>query len=161
MPTNAPANVKLPVVLYGVGGCMDSGTMEGGFLHEVASHGYLVIANNGPTSRGQVQADTLTKAADWVDKVAGTGKYASVDKSRMIVTGWSCGGLQAYTVGNDPRFAAIGILSSGQFSEADSKAVAAKVTKPIFYFMGGSSDVAYPNVSIEPVRNPITYDIMI
>jgi dienelactone hydrolase len=107
----------------------------------------MIIANNGPSSRAQTTATSLTAVADWVDKVAGTGKYAGVDKTRMAISGWSCGGLQAYTVGNDTRFSTIGIFSSGQFTAADSQAVASKITKPIFYFLGGSSDIAYANVS--------------
>jgi dienelactone hydrolase len=107
----------------------------------------MVIANNGPTSRAQTIATSLTAAADWVDKVAGTGKYAGVDKTRMAISGWSCGGLQAYTVGNDTRFSTIGIFSSGQFTAVDSQAVASRITKPIFYFLGGSSDISYANVS--------------
>jgi dienelactone hydrolase len=107
----------------------------------------MVIANNGPSSRATTTASSLTAAADWVDKVAGTGKYAAVDKTRMAISGWSCGGLQAYTVGNDTRFSTIGIFSSGELAAADSQAVASKITKPVFYFLGGSSDIAYANVS--------------
>jgi len=140
--------VKLPVIVYGVGGCSDTGLTSAGFYYELASYGYMVVVNNGPTSRTQTQATSLTAAADWVEKVAGTGKYASVDKTRMAVAGWSCGGLQAYTVGDDKRFSTIGIFSSGQFQPADSQTVAAKVTKPIFYFLGGSSDIAYANVRL-------------
>lgn len=147
MPTAAPSGVKLPVILWGVGGCTDNGTNLSAFHTEIASHGYMVIANNGPGTRAQTVAGSLTTAADWVGKVAGTGKHAAVDKSRMAISGWSCGGLQAYTVGNDTRFSTIGIFSSGQIAAADSQAVASKIAKPIFYFLGGSSDIAYANVS--------------
>ncbi|KAF2823050.1 hypothetical protein CC86DRAFT_448108 [Ophiobolus disseminans] len=145
LPTTIPSTLKLPVIVYGVGGCSDSGTNTAFFHNELASHGFMVIVNNGPTSRAQTNASSLTAAADFVFKVAGTGKYANVDKTRMAVSGWSCGGLQAYTAGVDARFSTIGIFSSGQFAAADSEKVASKVTKPIFYFLGGSSDIAYTN----------------
>jgi dienelactone hydrolase len=147
LPTSIPANLKLPVIVWGVGGCSDSGTNTAGFHQELASHGILVIVNNGPTARTQTTAASLTNAATWVEKVAGTGKYANIDKTRMAAAGWSCGGLQAYTVGNDPRFSTIGIFSSGQLDASQSVPVAGKITKPIFYFLGGQGDPAQAPVS--------------
>ncbi|KAK0633914.1 Alpha/Beta hydrolase protein [Immersiella caudata] len=142
MPTTVPAGVKLPVIVWGVGGCSDSGTNTAEFHNELASHGFLVIVNNSPTARTQTVATSLITAADWAAKVAGTGKYANVDKSRVAVGGWSCGGLQAYTVSSDPRWATIGIFSSGQLDASQSVPVVGKITKPIFYFLGGNGDPA-------------------
>jgi hypothetical protein len=42
-------NEKLPVILWGNGGCLAVGTMFSEFLKEVASHGFMVLAN-GPLS---------------------------------------------------------------------------------------------------------------
>lgn len=39
---------RLPVVIWGNGGCRDNGLSAGHFLREIASHGYLVIANGRP-----------------------------------------------------------------------------------------------------------------
>ncbi|KAK5659963.1 hypothetical protein OQA88_13428 [Cercophora sp. LCS_1] len=142
MPANVPADAKLPVIVWGVGGCSDSGTNTAEFHQDLASYGFLVIVNNGPTARTQTQATSLTTAANWAEKAAGTGKYANVDKSRIAVGGWSCGGLQAYTVSSDPRWATIGIFSSGQLDASQSVPVASKITKPIFYFLGGNGDPA-------------------
>ncbi|KUJ07776.1 uncharacterized protein LY89DRAFT_600901, partial [Mollisia scopiformis] len=143
MPATVPSTLKLPVILWGVGGCSDTGTSIAPFHEGLASHGFMVIANNGPTTRTQTTAASLTAAVDFVYKVAGTpGRYA---KTRMVVSGWSCGGLEAYVVANDTRFSTVGIFSSGEFAAADSLAVAGKIDKPIFYFLGGSSDIAYAN----------------
>jgi hypothetical protein len=161
MPSTVPANVKLPVIVWGVGGCSDSGTSTAEFHQELASHGFLVIVNNGPTSRGTVAADTLVTAANWAEKVAGTGKYANVDKSRIAVAGWSCGGLQAYTVSNDPRWVTIGIFSSGQLDAAQSAPVASKIVKPIFYFLGGNGDPAQTPVSVSCMALPNTERLLI
>jgi hypothetical protein len=150
MPTSPPAGVKLPVIVWGVGGCSDSGTNTAEFHNELASHGFLVIVNNGPTARTQTVATSLITAADWAAKVAGTGKYANVEKSRVAVGGWSCGGLQAYTVSSDPRWATIGIFSSGQLDASQSVPVVGKITKPIFYFLGGNGDPAQTPVSFFP-----------
>ena len=40
-----PKNVKMPVLIWGNGGCTSSGTPYGAFLNNIASHGYLAIAN--------------------------------------------------------------------------------------------------------------------
>ncbi|KAK1759085.1 hypothetical protein QBC47DRAFT_436614 [Echria macrotheca] len=142
LPTTIPAGVKIPVVVWGVGGCSDSGTSIAEFHNEIASHGIMVIVNNGPTSRSQTNATSLIAAADWAQKVAGQGKYASIDKTRIAVSGWSCGGLLAYTASRDPRFSTIGIFSSGQLDASQSVPVVSKITKPIFYFLGGNGDPA-------------------
>lgn len=114
----------------------------------------MVIVNNAPTARTQTQATSLTAAANWAERVAGTaGKYANVDKSRIAVGGWSCGGLQAYTVASDPRWATIGIFSSGQLDASQSVPVASKITKPIFYFLGGNGDPAQTPVSASSPRS--------
>jgi hypothetical protein len=42
------------------------------------------------------QADLQKKALDWVDKNAGQGKYANLDKTRIAAAGQSCGGLETY-----------------------------------------------------------------
>jgi len=142
LPTTIAASVKIPVVVWGVGGCSDSGSSIAEFHNELASHGIMIIVNNGPTTRAQTTATSLIAAADWVHKVAGTGKYTSIDKTRIAVSGWSCGGLLAYTASTDPRFTAIGIFSSGQLDASQSVPVAGKITKPIFYFLGGTGDPA-------------------
>ncbi|KAK0658018.1 hypothetical protein B0T16DRAFT_453424 [Cercophora newfieldiana] len=142
MPAIMTADVKLPIIVWGVGGCSDSGTNTAEFHQELASYGFMVIVNNAPTARTQTQATSLITAADWAQKVAGGGKYSNVDKSRIAVGGWSCGGLQAYTVSSDPRWATIGIFSSGQLDASQSVPVASKIAKPIFYFLGGNGDPA-------------------
>jgi dienelactone hydrolase len=102
----------------------------------------MVIVNNGPTTRATTTANSLIAAADWIDKVAGTGKYANIDNTRIAVSGWSCGGLEAYTAASDPRFTTIGIFSSGQLDVSQSVPIASSITKPIFYFLGGTNDPA-------------------
>lgn len=58
----------------------------------------------------------------------------------------SCGGVEAYTAGvNDNRVTTIGIYNSGLLSEQESRNVVPRINKPIFYFMGGPSDIAFNN----------------
>jgi len=43
-----PRRAPLPLVLWGNGGCRDNGLGASHFLREIASHGYIVIANGNP-----------------------------------------------------------------------------------------------------------------
>jgi hypothetical protein len=46
--TPPPANVKMPVIVWGNGLCSAVGTFFQNFLTEVSSHGYIVIASGAP-----------------------------------------------------------------------------------------------------------------
>lgn len=145
----------------GNGACAAEGLDFRGFLGEIASHGALLIATGAAftdpetypaTDNTTVEASenptALTQAIDWAVANAGRGQYAHVDASRIAVWGQSCGGLEAYIAGaHDDRVGHLGIFNSGQLTEAESAAVAGNMTKPIFYFLGGPTDIAYTNVS--------------
>ncbi|KAK1753025.1 hypothetical protein QBC47DRAFT_404387 [Echria macrotheca] len=154
-PTNPPAGLKLPVIAWGEGACSFNGLDFQKFLIEVASYGVFIIANGSPTGGENVNGMAETSypnatahrvAIDWVTKVAGTtgGKYANVDASRLAAAGMSCGGIQSYAIGWDPRVTAIGIFNSGikNLTDVDWPK---NITKPIFYFLGGPTDIAYEN----------------
>jgi len=152
-PTNPPAGLRLPVLVWGQTGCTYNGRVFDAFLTEVASHGILILSNgtpngpgnpNGVAETGSPNTTLHRTGIDWVTKVAGTGKYADVDISRLAVAGQSCGGMQALFVSPDPRVTAIGIFNSGVINASDP--LPSKTTKPIFYFLGGSTDIAYTNV---------------
>ncbi|KAK0611306.1 hypothetical protein B0T14DRAFT_594434 [Immersiella caudata] len=151
-PTNPPATLKLPVLVWGQTGCTYNGRVFDAFLTEVASHGILILSNGTPNGASNPNGIAETQnpnttlhrtAMDWVTKNAGTGKYAGVDASRLAVAGQSCGGMQALFVSPDPRVTAIGIFNSGVINAADP--LPSKTTKPIFYFLGGPTDIAYTN----------------
>lgn len=159
-PTNPPANLKLPVLVWGQTGCTNNGTVFRLFLEELASHGVFIISNgtpNGPGNPNGIAETTNPNATlhkegiDWVSKVAGTpGNYSAVDASRLAVAGQSCGGTQAYAIVNkDPRITAIGIFNSGMINATDTTPDSVKV--PIFFFLGGPTDIAYANVSFSPL----------
>ncbi len=46
-PAKQP-KIRLPLVLWGNGGCRDNGLSASHFLRNIASHGYVVIANGAP-----------------------------------------------------------------------------------------------------------------
>lgn len=128
-------------------------------LGEVASYGALAIATGpiyvdpetyeavafDPNNLGE-NPEALTAAIDWVYANAGKGYWKHIDASRIGVWGQSCGGLEAYSAGvSDPRVGHLGIFNSGQLNASASSAVAGDLKKPIFYLLGGPTDVAYPN----------------
>ena len=83
-----------------------------------------------------------------VDKQKRAAKYPFLESGRIAVAGQSCGGVEAYAVVNDTRIGALGVFNSGLMTEAESKRVVPTIKgKPVFYFLGGSTGIAYANVS--------------
>lgn len=150
---------KLPVVVWGNGGCMGIGTMFQNFLTEIASHGFLVIVNGAPNGGGVQETYTqLTESMDWVVKEAtnpSSKYYGKVDTTKIAVGGQSCGGLEAYYVATDPRITTITIFNSGLLTAAE-KPMLQSITKPIAYFIGGSTDIAYANAMDDWAKLPQT-----
>ena len=144
------SGLKVPVVVWGNGGCYAAGSAFQSFLGQVASYGVLVIANGPMSSQasGQTTSAWLVESMDWVTKNGGKGNYSYIDPTRIAAWGQSCGGLEALSQAQDSRINHIGVFDSGSLSAAESTSVAGKITKPVFYFIGGSTDVAYPNVSV-------------
>jgi hypothetical protein len=121
-----PANVKMPVIVFGNGGCVNIGTLMSSLLTEIASHGYLVIANGPPqmgasmvwpqlggkglegllsglgslTSMAQSKVSQMTESIDWVHK-GNAKKYGEIDAENIAASGQSCGALEAYAADVD------------------------------------------------------------
>ena len=104
---------KLPVVVWGNGGCGGDGASNAQFLGQVASHGYLVIASGAPGGSGGTTAAMMVASIDFAVRAAGTGRYANVDATKIMAAGFSCGGVEAMAMSWDPRVKTIGIFSSG------------------------------------------------
>ena len=144
-PAEMPAE-PLPLVLWGNGACRDDGTSASHFLREIASHGYLVVANgkagveqpaleelapppppSGPPPGPRRTPDETTVAGmlaaiDWATRAnTGDGPVAGrVDTSRIAVMGHSCGGLQALAAGADPRVTTVVAFASGVYNRPGS-----------------------------------------
>ena len=127
--SRALGDQKLGVVAWGNGGCSNDGASSRFHLLELASHGYLVIASGrilsgpgaaaaeprAPAQPGQpppartLPAD-LTDAIDWAlaeNQRTGSPYFGRIDPAQVALSGWSCGGLQALRVANDPRVTAV------------------------------------------------------
>ncbi len=164
---------KLPIVLWGNGGCTDDGAAERLFLEEIASHGYLVLAPGtiqsgpgappapapGPQPPGGLSVRTTTdQVHQGLDQaLAANGApgpwHDRLDLNRVAVAGYSCGGLQALAIAEDPRIRAVVITHSGIFKEGGNpikgmqidKAALERIHTPVLYVLGGKTDIAYPN----------------
>ena len=154
----------LPLVLWGNGGCRNNGLSASHFLRQIASHGYVVIANgapaeerpvqsalppaNGPRPTGsappratpdETQVSQLLAAIDWA---SGAGDLAShVDFARIAVMGHSCGGLQALAAGADGRIKTVVAFNSGVYIRAGS----------------GLSGVHIQKQDLEKLHTPVAY----
>jgi hypothetical protein len=148
-PKSKPSdNVKLPVIVWGNGGCVADGALFQTALTEIASHGYLVIATGTIKGGGGLSlASDMTKSIDWSTSAAAK-KYGNVDASRLAVAGQNCGGLEAMTASyHDPRVKFIALVNSGVFEKAKLPLLQ-ELTVPIAYFVGGTPDIAYPLASL-------------
>ena len=146
-----PSGIKTPVVVWGNGQCYGDGTVFQAFLGQVASYGVFVIAGGvlgggNPSQYPATNAANLKAAIDWVTKTAGTGNYTHVDASRLAVWGQSCGGTLAIANAADSRVQSVGIFNSGSGLIGGSTSAVSNLKKPLFYFLGGSCDIAYTAV---------------
>jgi len=113
-----PANDRLPVMVWGNGGCAIDGARYAGFLGTIASHGFLVMtttALEGDAQRSQTP-DDLRAAIDWAEAEnarAGSPLQGKIDTSQVAVMGQSCGGFLSISLGTDPRVDTIGVFNSG------------------------------------------------
>jgi dienelactone hydrolase len=167
------AGGKLGVFVWGNGACAADGTSARQHLAEIASHGYLVIApggwKSGPNAREPrdpprppsspfetpTTATDLAHALDWA--IAEHGRTGSrylglIDAGAIALGGFSCGGIQALRLADDPRVDTLVIQNSGILNEgspggemAMSKHQLEAIHTPVLYLLGGESDIAYAN----------------
>ena len=167
-----PAELSMdqhPVMVWGEGGCADNGMMFAEFLSEVASHGFVIIADGPPGGIGagaggpgapgggraggppprmdnMVNGTDLIAAIDWLEARAedrNSRFYDKVNVSGVAAMGMSCGGLMSYGASHDPRVATVGIWNSGLF-EADED-LYNDIQGSVIIVTGGESDIAYAN----------------
>jgi dienelactone hydrolase len=141
------------------------------FLTEIASHGFLVLANGAAASGGQLPASNLlsglaaglggvvqgstlissvseqAKSIDWATTGgAGNGKYGEIDSEKLAVAGQSCGGLESYSASyQEPKVKLTVLFDSGILSESKLPLLK-KLKAPVSFFLSGPKDIAYAQV---------------
>jgi dienelactone hydrolase len=143
---------KMPIVVWGNGGCGKNGTFFAEFLAEVASHGFLVVADgapgggNGGGGGGGADGTPLIKAMDWAVKQNSnpcSPLYRKVNTTKIAAMGQSCGGLMTYRAAADPRLTTIVLWNSGLFQR--NQEIYDSIHTPVAMFLGGTEDIAYEN----------------
>src|SRR5687768_9422275 len=141
--TPFPAKDKLPLMVWGNGGCAINSTRYGGFLTTIASHGFLVMATAAEpgATGGRATADNLRKAIDWAEaenKRAGSPLNGKLALDRVAVMGQSCGGFLSLELGADPRVDTIGVFNSGL--QGTNTAPLAALHGPVLFINGHERD---------------------
>ncbi|KAH7322538.1 hypothetical protein B0I35DRAFT_476480 [Stachybotrys elegans] len=144
-PSDMSSFEQMPVVVWGNGACSADSLSHVNFNLEVAAWGIVLISQGTPGQQGSTTPDMMKQAIDWISTNAGTGNYANVNASRIAAAGMSCGGTEAYAMVDDPRVSAYGIFNSGNLDPAQTTSIMPQINVPIFFFLGGPSDIAYEN----------------
>jgi hypothetical protein len=150
-----PANLravdfKLPIVVWGNGGCRDSNEEYHYFLTHFAAYGFFIVANGppqNPYNPGELtgllnpQPQKLIAAIDWSIRQNSdphSQYYRRLDPHRIAVMGQSCGGWETMDASSDPRVETSVVWDSGvdPYSPAD----VTKLHAPVLYAYGGLSD---------------------
>ncbi len=155
---------KLPVLVWGNGGCMDTSIGYERMLTEVASQGYVVIAigqmEMQANSRRQrhTPSEMMGQAVQWICRQArdkGSVYYDNVDTTLVAMAGHSCGGAQVLFNSRDPHLKTCIILNAGMGDmemAGASRASLEGLHTPVLYLTGGEGDVAYANARLDYER---------
>lgn len=166
---------RLPILIWGNGGCMDTSVGYERMLMEIASQGYIVIAIGeiqmvfGNRKEVHTPSSMMVEATDWICKQVRDKKsdyYDCVDTTKIAAAGHSCGGAQVLCNAAEPRWSTYLILNAGMGDmemAGASKSSLNKLHGPILYLTGGEGDVAFKNAQLdfERISNvPVAYGDM-
>lgn len=155
---------KLPVLIWGNGGCMDTSIGYERTLVEIASQGYVVIAIGamqaaaGDRKEVHTPSSMMAEAMTWICRQAadrGSEYYDCVDTTLIAAAGHSCGGAQVLCNSADRRLKTYLILNAGMGDmemAGASKASLDGLHGPVLYLTGGEKDVAYRNAQLDYSR---------
>ncbi len=108
-PSDIGPGKNYPVFVWGEGGCSLDGASNSTAMAEIASHGYIVVADGTPEGSGSrpmeaSEGENLLEYIDWV--IAENRKpcsvyYQSIDTTKVATNGFSCGGMLAMGTAHD------------------------------------------------------------
>lgn len=167
-PSSLGEHDKLPVLVWANGLGLSWGLMFGHFLREIASHGYIVIANGAPRDENVLRAaagrlrrldsTAMLEAVDWAIGAEACRDpldvRAHVDGARVALAGQSRGGLDAYAAAAalraDTRVRTVGLFNSGLVFRPERLLRQVRgLTVPVFFVVGGPADLAHRNAEMD------------
>lgn len=141
-----------PVVVWANGGCFRSSFSWVPLYERWASAGFIVLALDAAPGVGQLGTTGKKQHAaliDWIlkqNETQGSPYFGAVDAKRVVAAGNSCGGVTALQVtAQDPRVAAVFVLSGSSALGAANKDVMGAIKVPVGYVVGGPQDIAGAN----------------
>jgi hypothetical protein len=155
-PAALAAGAKLPIVVWGNGGCARNSGGFAGYLKTLASYGYLVVTTAAPEGvTGSATADDLRKGLDWAYAEAGRSGSplaGKIDTDQVAVMGVSCGGVMTLSLAGDPRVDTIGVFNSGVSAPRAANGIPGNPTSeilktihgPTLYLDGAEADFMTP-----------------
>ncbi|HQF53606.1 MAG TPA: hypothetical protein PK208_00660 [Fibrobacteria bacterium] len=152
-PKDLAPGKNYPILIWGNGGCSMNATDHTDFHLEIASHGYVIVADGNPkgsgsrsmgdvVAMGKTQIDALNWAIQQNSKPC-SRFFQALDTLHIGGFGWSCGGLMTYGFTLDRRVTASIVMNSGLLN-AD-QTMLDRMRVPIAYVCGGPDDMAYVN----------------
>jgi hypothetical protein len=155
-PEALSAGEKLPILVWGNGGCARSSGGFANYLKTIASYGYLVVTTAAPEGvSGPATADDLRKGLDWAFAEAsrtGSPLAGKIDTDKVAVMGVSCGGVMTLGLAADPRVDTIGVFNSGVSAPGAGNGIPGNPTSeilktihgPTLYLDGAEADFMTP-----------------
>jgi hypothetical protein len=144
----------LPVIAWANGGCYRSDFTWEPLFERWAAGGFVVLAlTEHPEQGAMVQTSIADQAGliDWAFAQAESkdSPYAGkLDTDRIVAAGNSCGGVTALGLAaQDPRAAAVFVLSGSSGFGAANPAVIGNIAVPVGYIVGGPQDIAGANAT--------------
>ena len=163
-PKELNQSIKLPVVVFANGGCMDTSYPFEHMLSDIASHGYLVIAlgkmQNSLDDRPLNKASNsmIPHAIDWITAQSSNPLsefYQRAHLEKVAIAGQSCGGAQLLATAADKRINSYLMFNSGigdmTMASADVDSLH-NLHAPVIYLVGGPTDIATDNAKLDYQR---------
>jgi dienelactone hydrolase len=141
---------RMPIVLWGNGGCRDSNEEFRYFLTRFTSYGYFVVANGKPENPYHPEEldklldpkpERLIEGLEWALKQnadPASRLYQRLDPARVVVMGQSCGGWETVDASADKRVTSSVVWNSGTNGHHPQGIV--DLHAPVLFAHGGNSD---------------------
>jgi hypothetical protein len=142
-----------PIMIWAEGGCLQNSTIQGPALLELASWGYVVVADGKPQDRstgadpaaGGIRsgpmAEPMIMAMDWItaeNERPCSPFYHKLDVTKIGTGGQSCGGMMTMLSAGDKRVTTPIVANSGV--SGNNSALFETYHAPMLFMAGGSSD---------------------